>query len=198
MKSLKLTALILLISSLMGIFTGCLFTEGNNGNKSNIEHEYQAYLTQKQYNSSKFSNSFLSNNKIYAKYKDGDGNYILEENAPKTRTFTVENPDAYKEIFTVYESGVMNFDEEILYLHIFRNWHYSKHYLDEISIIDDTLHIYIKDLNTTKPNEDSSKYIYGLADCFIVKMKKTGVSKVEFHIECDICDSISSNEEISE
>ncbi len=190
MKKVKFIALILLLSVIIGVFTGCLFTDEPPKNKSNIENEYQAKLY---YSNSNFGvlDSFLNENRIYAGYQEND-EYYLEENAPKSRTYIIEDLKTYREIFE--SKGALpddlDFDEDILYLHIFRTWHSRDHYLDEISIIDDTLHIYIKDINTSIPNLLSIKQShYGVADYFVVKMKRTGVSNVEFHLECDICDN---------
>ncbi len=190
MKIVKLTAFILLLSVIIGAFTACLVTKEPDAepekNKSNIENEYQAEFFNSSYTS---YSSFLDENRIYAYYKE-NGEYYLEENAPKSRTYIIEDFETYREIFETSTNPSIDFDEEIVYYYMFRNWHSSDHYLDEISIIDDTLHIYVKEINTFAPNlHNSEKYNYGIPGGFSVKMKRTGVSNVEFHFECDICDN---------
>ncbi len=166
MKNVKLIALLLLLSTVISLFTGCLIDNRNdesNGDRLHIENEYEAEIYDNIYNSGMVLESFLNDE-------------------TKNNIYIVENMDTYNTIFN--EGAIdVNFDEEIIYLHFFRRLHGDPHYIDEISIKDNIVHFYIKYVNL---GMIGARYDLDVViGYFAIKIKKTDSVDFEFHIDCN-------------
>lgn len=127
--------------------------------------------------------AFLDDNKVYGAYyvnpaclEDSDeyiSEYYQDKESPKTRTFLIKDKETYKEIF--YDDALnVNFEKEMLVLHIFTKHHPRGYNLKEIRVQDDTLEIDIK--------VDSSRRADAVRpgqSFVVIKMKKLDVSNVE-------------------
>lgn len=129
--------------------------------------------------------SFLEDNKVKgAYYKNPDFNeniddsndeYYYDETSPVYRTFIVNSQDTYNEIFAD-KTLTVDFDKEILYLHIFADTYPSRNYvIDNILIEEEQINIYYK-LDKNNKNDATAPY----QRCLVVVMKKTDTSTVEF------------------
>ena len=129
--------------------------------------------------------SFLEDNKVKgAYYKNPDydestnasnDEYYYDETSPEYRTFIIDSQDTYNTIFGDNPLTV-NFDKDIVYLHIFADTYPSRNYvIDNILIEEKQVNIYYK-LEKNNKNDATAPY----QRCLIVVMEKTDTSKVEF------------------
>ncbi|MBR2971232.1 MAG: hypothetical protein IKC48_05520 [Clostridia bacterium] len=132
--------------------------------------------------------SYLENNKVYgAHYKipnynpDEDGwgsKYYVDETSPKTRTVVITDEEAFNEIFKEGDLDV-DYNKEMLILHIFVDISPASFYkIAKIELDDEqVLRVYYKE------KEGTENLLAGMRPnptCFLVKMKKTDVTAVEF------------------
>lgn len=97
---------------------------------------------------------------------------IQDRESPKTRTFLIKDEETFKEIF--YEDALdVNFEEEMLVLHIFRVNHVRDYSLKNVTVKGDQVEIEIGLSN----GFTSLAAIRGSWRYVIIKMKKLDVDK---------------------
>ncbi len=171
MKKVKLVALILLLSFTVSIFTGCtfddlikIFNKKTSEDRLHIENECEAEIYDMPSNPGIVLDSLFNDE-------------------TKNNIYIIENFDMYNAVFNEGALDV-NFDEEIIYLHFYRRFHSDTHYIDEISIKDNVLHFYLTPLGLG-PKDSINYYSVLKIGYFAVKMKKTNIDDVKFHMACD-------------
>ncbi len=105
---------------------------------------------------------------------DYNEKYLYAESAPETRNFIITDKERFDEIFTNCPLSV-DFDKEMIILHIFTNTNSRKHYLKSIDLNDGVLTVKTEESfqignDTTMPG----------AVCFVIKMKKIDITDVIF------------------
>lgn len=123
---------------------------------------------------------FLEENKVGDVYyfnpeclEDSDENterYYLDKESPKTRTFLITDEDTFNEIF--YEGALdVDFEKEMVILHIFRDWGSSRPYvLKNVSVDDDTVEISMR-----KQLSLGNSGAIPCQRCVVITMKKLDV-----------------------
>ena len=172
--------MILLLATVIGIFTGCTNIYSIHKHSAEMYSQVQDWILP----------SFLEENKIRGVgYKNPDyiendydnpfpaPEYIQDENAPKNRTFLIDNQETFDSIFKENTLSV-DFDNEIVCLYIFCNCTpNTKYIIDEISVNNEKASIcYKSKIRLFSPLDTTNPY----PRCLIVKMDKSNISAVEF------------------
>lgn len=125
---------------------------------------------------------FIDQNRVYGAYyfnseclEDSDESTekdIQDKESPKTRTFLIKDEETFKEIF--YEDALdVNFEEEMLVLHIFRVNHVRDYSLKNITVKGKQVEIEIGLSNSFTAHAA----IRGSWHYVVIKMKKLDVDK---------------------
>ncbi len=102
--------------------------------------------------------------------------YLPNENSPGSRTFIIKDKETFDKTFDSCPLKV-NFDTEMIILHIESDWNSDKHILEKMELKNGVLSIEIVDALTYY---ELSHQPY--ARCFVLKMKKTEVNEVKIEI----------------
>lgn len=125
---------------------------------------------------------FIDQNRVYGAYyfnseclEDSDESTeqdIQDRESPKTRTFLIKDEETFKEIF--YEDALdINFEKEMLVLHIFKVNHVRDYSLKNITVKGEQVEIEIGLSN----NFTAHAAIRGSWRYVVIKMKKLDVDK---------------------
>lgn len=125
---------------------------------------------------------FIDQNRVYGAYyfnseclEDSDESTEIsyrDNEAPETRTFLIKDEETFKEIF--YEDALdVNFEEEMLVLHIFCVHHVRDYYLKNVTVKGDTLKIEIG----VQIGFIANAAIRGSWKYVVVKMKKLDIDE---------------------
>ena len=125
---------------------------------------------------------FLNENRVfYAYYPDNEseGEFFLELNEPRTKTFIVTTEEEYRNLFPSDPIDV-DFEKEMVILYISATAYPQKtreHYLKKAVLCDDVLTVTVK----PEPNgEEILDYGGTYPRCFALKMEKAEITEVIF------------------
>lgn len=129
---------------------------------------------------------FLENNKTYGVYYsvkefDSETNswedkIQIEKDAPATRSFIVDNPSVFSDIFEDFETDI-NFETDMLIVHLFTDTNMRPVVVQNVEVKNKKLSVkYFVQPGNSEVNDSTAP---GLK-CFAIKIKKTQIDDIEF------------------
>ena len=158
-KILSKIVLFIVVTLLMFLLCIALVGCQPNGavNYQQYSNKYNARVVKM---NSSLKQSFLDSNRI--NYVFVDGEQIIEEGLPQTRTFVIKTDEEFNEIFSEDKDDI-DFSKEILIIYVFADVHQNPYVVKNIKIEDAVLKIELDMIssgaNNAKPPQRAFKFI---------------------------------------
>jgi len=179
----KLIVLGIALTMLFSLFTlaACVPEEDEKMSCEDEKTPYNATFVSSEFS---FKSEFLEENRISGvSYKNEDWNpedgnsceYMLDETAPKFRTFIIKERDELDEVFAVFPE--INFEKNMVVMYLFRGFDGVNRHIKNIKISDKSLVI---ELNFVRVSSGYNNLTEPKCISLIIKLDKLDVSEVEF------------------